>query len=340
MKRRLTVFLLVAILISFTIFHTSSTSAFGEFSRSTTSTTSDSLSEVSTDYFTQHSPIVINSNQDFEEFSLSGTGVQENPYVIEKLHIVTTGTQNSSIKVSYTSVYFIIRDCYIETDWVGIEILHVAEGTARIENNTCISNSGDGAGIVVWGVQNCTLVENRCSNLSQGIHLNEAGRCSIASNNITDNTYQGINIRYSHSNIITGNIITNSSQHGVALVGTSSHNVIHHNNFVDNGKEDTYRIDGEPRGALTSQGFDEGYNNTWYDAATEEGNWWSDYSGSGSYVLDGSSNTIDPYANAGADRPQSLGLDLMQIAMVVSFIGGLVILLVWWLLRSKSSGIS
>lgn len=340
MHRRFSTILLLALLVNFTVLLTSSTSTICVITQRMPSTTSDSLLELSTDYFTQHSPIVIDSNQDFEELSLNGTGVQEDPYVIERLHIVTTGTQNSSITVSYTTVHFIIRDCYIQTDWVGIEILHVTEGTVRIVNNTCISNSGDGAGIVVWGAQNCTIVENSCVNLSQGIHLNEAGRCYIASNNITDNNYQGINIRYSHFNTITDNLIADSSQHGVALVGTSNHNVIHHNNFLDNSKEDTYRIDGEPRGALTSQGFDEGYNNTWCDITKEEGNWWSDYSGSGSYAIDGPSNSVDQYPNTVDDQPQSSGFNQLQIAVLISFVGGIVILLIWQLLRSKSSEIS
>ncbi|MHA2211891.1 MAG: NosD domain-containing protein, partial [Candidatus Thorarchaeota archaeon] len=197
-------------------------------------------------------------------------------------------------------------------------------------------DSGDGAGIVVWGTQNCTIVGNRLSNLSQGIHLNEAGRNYISSNNITDNNYQGINIRYSHFNTITGNTIANSSQHGLALVGTSSHNVIHHNQFVNNGEEETYLIDGERMGELTSQGFDEGSNNTWYDSATEGGNWWSDYSGSGSYVMDGPSNAVDQYPNAGENQPKTAGLDLLQIAVVVSFAGGFLILLAWLFLRFRN----
>jgi len=304
------------------------------------STISRNLSELNTSYFIEHIPIEINSNQEFEQITTNGTGSQEDPYVIERLHIIATGTQNSSISVSYTSAYFIIRDCYLETDWACIEILQTAAGRVRIENNTCISNSDDGAGIVVWGTQNATVVGNRCSNLAQGIHLNEAGRCYIAYNNISDNSYQGINIRYSHFNTIIGNIVTNNTQHGLAFVGTSNYNVAHHNQFVNNGRDDTYRIDGEPRGELTSQGFDEGDNNTWYDTETEEGNWWSDYSGSGSYAIDGPSNSVDQYPNTVDDQPQSSGFNHLQIAVLISFVGGIVILLIWQLLRSKSSEIS
>lgn len=279
------------------------------------------------EYYTVCSPITIDSNQDFGGLSFSGTGAQDNPYVIERLHIVSTGSHNSSISVSDTSVYLIIRDCYVETDWAGIEIRDVAEGTIRIVNNTCTSNSGGGAGIVFWGVQNCTIIDNRCSQLAQGIHLIEASRCFITSNNVTENSYQGINIRYSNSNTIIDNIIIDSSQHGLAFVGTSSHNLIHHNQFAYNGKEAMYKIDGELRGELTSQGFDEGSNNTWYDAVKEEGNWWSDYSGSGPYAIDGPANNNDLYPNHSLSS-QNNDNSLLTIIIIVPFSTIVIVLLV------------
>ncbi|MHA2186902.1 MAG: NosD domain-containing protein [Candidatus Thorarchaeota archaeon] len=327
--------ILIVFLICFTGYQLALNSGNQDAGKWTSLSISITLNELQPNYFTEHSPIIIDSNQDFEEISSGGTGVEENPYIIEKLHIVATGSQNSSISVEYTSAHFIIRDCYLESDWAGIEIRHLTRETASIVNNTCISNSGTGAGIVVWGTINCTIVGNRCSNLAQGIHLNEASRCNISSNNITDNNYQGINIRYSHYNTIIGNMVVNTSEHGVALVGTSSYNVIHHNQFVDNGRETTYRIDGELRGELTSQGFDEGRNNTWYDATTEEGNWWSDYSGSGTYIIDGPSDSADQYPIAGESQQQSPGLDMFQVTVVLLFGGGLMVLLAWWFLRPE-----
>jgi parallel beta-helix repeat protein len=293
--------------------------------------------QMDSDYFIETSPIAIESNQDLEDLSLSGSGTQEDPYIIERLHIVATGTQNSSISVFYTSAYIIIRDCYLETDWACIDIRHTAVGTVRIENNTCTSNSGGGAGIVVWRANNSTVVGNTCMNLAQGIHLNEAACCNISSNNITNNNYQGINIRLSNYNTITDNIVTNTSQHGVALVRSSRFNIIHHNHFIDNGQEETYRIDGEERGALSSQGFDEGNNNTWYDATTEEGNWWSDYSGTSPYSIDGPSNSTDPYPIIADNHTQNFGLEPLQFTVIIVSVGGVVILAAGLFLRSRSA---
>jgi parallel beta-helix repeat protein len=247
------------------------------------------LSPVNADYFTDHVPIIIDSDQDFEDLSFPGTGNQTDPYIIERYHIVATGYQCRAISITSTTVFFIIRDCYVVTEYAGIEVREVGDATAEITNNTCVSSTGFGGGIIFWSVKYSTITNNTCSNLSQGIHLNDlACRNYIAYNNITDISYQGINIRYSNRNVIKGNFITNSSEHGVALVGTSKYNIIYSNEFIDNGNEDTYRIDGEDRGQISSQAFDEGANNTWYDMVSEVGNYWY-------YTIDGPSESVDMY---------------------------------------------
>jgi hypothetical protein len=80
------------------------------------------------------------------------------------------------------------------------------------------------------------------------------------------------------------NSILNANYYGLSIFGTSSDNIIHHNGFVHNNL------------AGTSQGYDEGMNNIWFDNSTKEGNFWSDYSGIGNYSIDGPSNSQDPYA--------------------------------------------
>lgn len=96
----------------------------------------------------------------------------------------------------------------------------------------------------------------------QGIHLNNADDCIILDNYLYDINYQGINIRYSDSNNIIFNRISNAREHGVALIRTS---------------------------------YDEGSLNTWYDNENKYGNIWSDYFGIGSYQINGPANAIDLY---------------------------------------------
>jgi hypothetical protein len=94
---------------------------------------------------------------------------------------------------------------------------------------------------------------------------------------------------------ITYNFLKDSSQHGLAIIGASSFNFIHHNKFIDNSLENTYTITDSRTGEISSQGYDEGNQNMWHDANTGHGNWWSDYFGGDVYEIDGSANSIDLY---------------------------------------------
>ncbi len=272
--------------------------------------TGDSSASLSS-YFEEHDPISIESNSDFISCASQGSGTQSDPFVIERLNITAVGLQSAAISIRSTTAYFVVKDCYILSEYIGIRCLDTAAGTGLILNNTCISTAWEGGGIVAVDLFNCTIDRNRCCGFSQGIHLNHADRCTITSNNISDSTYQGMNIRYSSNNAIAFNRIENSSEHGLVFVGTSSFNTVFQNVFADNGRVDTYTIDGERSGNLTSQGYDEGSNNIWYDKEHEIGNWWSDYSGTGHYAIDGPASAIDLYPIHGAN---SVNLDFAPIA--------------------------
>ena len=74
-----------------------------------------------------------------------------------------------------------------------------------------------------------------------------------------------------------------NQNYGIYLDQYCINNEIHRNNFIDNN------LGG------SSQGFDDGTDNTWYDIITSKGNYWNDWSGSGSYAIDGSANCVDLY---------------------------------------------
>ncbi|MEM4293974.1 MAG: NosD domain-containing protein, partial [Thermoplasmata archaeon] len=72
--------------------------------------------------------------------------------------------------------------------------------------------------------------------------------------------------------------IYNNTNYGITV--TSNSNVIHHNNLIKNN--------GATRGASgNSQAYDSGTGNVWYDAATGQGNYWSNWDQQGSYPIDG-----------------------------------------------------
>ncbi len=247
------------------------------------------------DSLTEHSPIIIDSNADFSSLGFPGNGSSINPYIIENLSIVSLSETGSAIQIGSTHSYFIIRNCVLSAEYLGIFIQDtVIPGTAQIINNTITSISNDGGGICCSG--NTTIENNTISGFMQGIHLNYASYSTIKGNNILQSYYQGINIRYSSFTEITQNTIKNSNQHGLAIVGTSSsHNIIHHNTFINNSNELTYRIDGERTGDIASQGYDEGQSNIWYEEENKHGNWWDDYDGEEEYKIDGPADAKDEY---------------------------------------------
>jgi len=80
---------------------------------------------------TPHDPIYITSDSGFAVFP--GSGTEEDPYLIDGYNITTTST---GISITDTTKHFVIRNCYVETNYIGIYITDVADGTATVANNT------------------------------------------------------------------------------------------------------------------------------------------------------------------------------------------------------------
>jgi parallel beta-helix repeat protein len=264
-------------------------------------------------FFTNHEPIEIDSNSDFEALGFPGSGTSEDPYIIEGYSIESTGTLSYGIYVTDTTAHFIIRNCHIVQDYFGIYVREVAPYTSKIINNTCLGNTNTSIGIVVE-TRGCSVINNTCSNSSQGIRTILARFITIEGNKISNCYDQGINIHLSYSNNITYNELTNCTEFGVALVGgLSYYNLVHHNIFIDNAFVETYDIDGELFGNITSQGYDDGLQNTWYDEESKTGNFYSDYTGKGDYAIDGDAESVDIY-------PKKIGAEGSSFLFIISLI--------------------
>lgn len=265
-----------------------------------------------------HAPILIENDGDFGSYNFSGVGTRGDPYLIEGYNITSSGTLSIGIEISNTNAFFVINSCIFYPDYIGVQLQNVASGTSKIIGNRFISLTGDGGGIGLGSMDNSTISDNTCSNFMQGIHLNYADDCIIRNNYLYNIFYQGINIRYSDSNLITNNYVKNAREHGIALVGTSSYNIIHHNILDGNTWADSYDIDGTPKGNPSSQGYDEGSDNIWYDNDNQTGNAWSDYFGIGPYQIDGPSNSVDLYPSNLTDlTPFSLIMPIGSIGLVL-----------------------
>ena len=178
-----------------------------------------------------------------------------------------------------------------------------------IENNTCAHNNDEG--IFVDNASNGGLfLNNKCLNNVWGITNQFSHGNTYRYNNCTSNGYTGYGLYYSdwlvienntlmfngaygfqilssQNGLIMYNDVKNTTNYAVYLETNIITFVLHHNNFLGNN------IGG------TSQALDDDITGspfvTWYDTATNEGNFWDDYSGTGNYSIDGTANNYDPY---------------------------------------------
>ena len=170
--------------------------------------------------------ILIDSDSDFIALGFDGNGDSINPYLIKDFMIDVSGNDNG-IFISGTTKHFIIQNCTITTEYIGIRVDDVADGTALIRNNTCTSKNNNGGGIAVAGT-NVMIVNNTCNEFIQGIHSNVASDIHIINNTILNSAWQGINIRFTSNSEIIGNLIKNSEEHAIAIVkSNSSGNVVY-----------------------------------------------------------------------------------------------------------------
>ncbi len=253
--------------------------------------------DLSLSSLTPHDPIWITSDNGLEVFP--GTGTAEHPYLIEGYNITTT--DDYGIFIYNTTKYFIIRNCYVEAGKHGISIYEIADGTAAIINNMCNNNimgiklrdsvsstvanntcnNNDYHGIWLDDSVSSTVANNTCNNNDwHGIWLEDSDSSTVANNTCSNNNKYGIQLWYSDFCVITYNLLLENVEYGIYLeISYPRNNLIHHNTFVDNN------LGG------SSQARDEGSNNFWYDTETLEGNYWSDWSGTGSYSIDGSASS-------------------------------------------------
>ncbi len=185
----------------------------------------------------------------------------------------TCSNNNSGIKLSSSNNSTVINNT---CNYNQYGIMLVTSGSSTVADNTC---NNDYHGIYLFSSGSSTVTNNTCNNNNHGIYLSSSDSCVVTYNLLQDNE------KYSVYLALENGIFVSNSDNNLnrIFVSSSDNNLIHHNNFVDNN------LGG------TSQAFDGGTNNTWYDTKTLEGNYWSDWSGEGSYSIDGSENSIDLY---------------------------------------------
>lgn len=174
-----------------------------------------------------------------------------------------------------------INDNYCSSEDSSIFLLE--SNSINIINNHCSQSK---YGIYLDNTISSSIINNSCNNNRfDGIILYKGHSFTIANNTCTNNLGHGLGILSSNTSLITGNTFTENNYYGICITYESFNNTIYRNNFLNNSFEDP----------LDSQCCDYGINNIWYNQDTNEGNYWSDYSGSGYYIIGGTANAVDMY---------------------------------------------
>jgi parallel beta-helix repeat protein len=163
----------------------------------------------------------------------------------------------------------IIRESQI-TNNIDVGIYVFESSDTNIINNIIENNINDGISLILSSdntVVSCNIRDN-----GVGIRIMDSSITPLITwNNITSNGI-GIHLEASSAHIQYNNIATNGI--GIQLAG--SDNIIDRNNFINNTKQ-VYDVAWDNPEMSPSV-------NTWYSG--DAGNYWSDYNGTGAYVID------------------------------------------------------
>lgn len=217
--------------------------------------------------YEEHSTIEIISDGDFAAQASSenwdGDGSFDTPYIIEGYNITD---DNTCIQITDVSVYFIIRNCFINSSTgpsdPGIYLYNAPH--ARVENtivtwHTYAIYAQDCPDIVIdnclttqsfantiWIITSDRAVLSNCQIYDNGfrVYIQSSDNATIYNNEIHDNYWQGLMIETSDFLNISSNTVENNGYEGIRLDicnnATIYDNDIGENGYVDGNKAGLY----------------------------------------------------------------------------------------------------
>ncbi len=147
--------------------------------------------------------INIASDQDFINYSFSGSGTALDPYLIEN-YVIDSFDYGVGIHVEDTTKHFVIRNCSIKALWTCIFVRDVADYTVTITNNsfnTIYSHQLSSRGLDLRRTNGASITNNLCLYESVS-HLDEYGDF-------------GIYLEYTNNTLVDNNICLNQSDSGI-----------------------------------------------------------------------------------------------------------------------------
>ena len=254
--------------------------------------------------YIDHEPITINSNDDFITYGFSGNGTGDNPYIIENYRIIANAEYG--IKICCIDKSYIIKNCYIDLDYntttYGIYLQDSPE-YCSILNNTCTDNyfglylnhctrmvvanntlNANTKGLYALNSNHMDIIQNNCYDCDLlGFDFYDCIWIDITLNQLTYNYQDALKLHYTQDSLICLNTFVGNDGYAVFLSSQTHDNEVYLNNFVDNAE------------LLTSQAYDSGTDNYWYNQLNLQGNFWSDLEYLCYYELDGTAGSFDLY---------------------------------------------
>ncbi len=216
--------------------------------------------------------------------------------------VLATDTMGTALKLQYctgASISNVTANQHSSPMETAVELMNCDTGLV-LESSTF---KGFHRGLFTWTTSDLIVLDCNFSDMDQGLYLSRSNDIEFHGCNITGIAGYGIRFDDCSLCVVANCSISRGSSSGIRLDSTdnttiiyceifsnddyaidirgSADNDIHHNNIANNA------------GAL-GQGFDDEGNNTWDDGISE-GNWWSDWSGSGPYDIGGPGGAEDRY---------------------------------------------
>ncbi len=218
-----------------------------------------------------------------------------------EIDVSNVDIRNSTIGIELvTSNDCSISNCQISNSPIGIELswsYNCSISNCQIGNNE--------EGIFLRVAFNCTLSHNTIFQNTDGIYMEDSDDSKILNNTVYLN-HRGILLNSTSDCLIIQNNIYNNTGVGICLDSTANRNEIFNNTFANN----------KPNAIC------EGSLNHW-DNQVDTGNWWSDYSGEGAYIIDENDQDNFPITNetTGTTSNGSWYIDPLLLGIVGGAVG-------------------
>ncbi len=201
--------------------------------------------------YTPHDPIEIDGNDEFTTANgvTGGNGTINDPYIIEGWEIETTG--HTAIDISFTTAYFIVRNCYLAAEYDGVELYQVTNGiiddivvpagtpvgvnTDKKTSNLIIKNSTFTNDICLRlrntnhvSVSNCSITSS--ASLYAGVHLSSSNYVDLSNLSVKNGMAGILAVESHHTTIKDCDVFSN--YFGIDLI--ASKYVVMRNNSIYN----------------------------------------------------------------------------------------------------------